>query len=187
MTNIHFKRDIGQGARFAAGVWFAVCLTLSGYAPIAVATPEQAAKFYENAVRRHEKNDVAGAIVQLKNAVQQDPKMLAAHILLGKLLLQQGDAAAAETTFEQALRLGVDRSEIAVPMARAVLQLGKPDKVLQGIGPDALPPGPRVELLIIRGHAHRSLRDLDAAARSYRDALELDSKTSPRGSHSPTY
>jgi putative PEP-CTERM system TPR-repeat lipoprotein len=176
MTTIVLPTQNCAGASFSGLATLALCLALAVHAPLATATPEKAAKFYENAVTRYEKNDVPGAIVQLKNAIQQDPKMLAAQILLGRLLLEQGDAAAAETTFEQALRLGVDRSEIAVPMARAALELGKPDKVLQGVGPDALQPGPRTELLIVRGHAHRALRDYDAAARSYRDALELEPK-----------
>lgn len=179
MTTINFPRKRLSPAHCAVFAAFIATLASAAYAPPATATPEKAAKFYENAVTRHEKNDVAGAIVQLKNAIQQDPKMLAAQILLGKLLLQQGDAEAAETTFEQALRLGVDRSEIAVPMAQAALELGKPDKVLQGAGPDGLPTGPRVELLILRGHAYRATRDLDAAERSYREALALDSRNVP--------
>jgi hypothetical protein len=35
---------------------------------------------------------VAGAVVQLKNALQQAQKMLAAHVLLGRAPLAQGDA-----------------------------------------------------------------------------------------------
>ena len=36
-------------------------------------------KFYDDAVIRYERGDAASAIIQLKNALQQDPKLLAAH------------------------------------------------------------------------------------------------------------
>ncbi|MDB5923693.1 MAG: repeat:Tetratricopeptide 4, partial [Betaproteobacteria bacterium] len=47
----------------------------------AAATPQKAASFYEDALRRFERQDTSGAVIQLKNALQQDRRMLPAHLL----------------------------------------------------------------------------------------------------------
>src|SRR4051794_18816449 len=101
-----------------------------GLAAPAYATPEKAARFYEDAQRRLERQDVAGAIIQLRNAVQQDNRMLAAHLLLGKALLRDGEVKAAEAALEEALRQGVDRSEIALPLGEIFTATGRPELVI---------------------------------------------------------
>jgi hypothetical protein len=45
---------------------------------------EDAVRYYEDALTRFQRDDTAGAIVQLKNALQQDPRMLTARVLLGR-------------------------------------------------------------------------------------------------------
>ena len=72
------------------------------------ATNPKAARFYEEALTRYEKKDMAGAIIQLKNALSIDKAMLPVHVLLGKALLAKGEVIAAEVAFDEALRLGVD-------------------------------------------------------------------------------
>ena len=47
----------------------------------------KAGQFYEDALKRVQARDLDGATIQLKNALQADPKMLAAHLLLGKVAL----------------------------------------------------------------------------------------------------
>ena len=76
----------------------------------------QAAKFYEDALQRYEKGDLDSVTVQLKTTIQQDQKMLAAHLLLGKVLLVQGDYAAAQAALEEALKQGVNRSEVVLSL-----------------------------------------------------------------------
>ena len=62
----------------------------------------KAAGYYEDALTRYEKKDIAGAIIQLKNALQADPNNLSVQLLLGKALLRSGEAAAAEVAFNEA-------------------------------------------------------------------------------------
>ncbi|MEN9627239.1 MAG: hypothetical protein RJA10_465, partial [Pseudomonadota bacterium] len=50
-------------------------------APGAMATPEKSAKYYEDALARFEKNDIAGATLQLKNALTENPRNLPAQLL----------------------------------------------------------------------------------------------------------
>jgi putative PEP-CTERM system TPR-repeat lipoprotein len=140
---------------------------------------EQASKLYEDALTRFEKNDVNGALVQLKNALQQDPKMLAGYLLLGKIELARGDAAAAEDAFGKALQLGVNRSEIAVPMAQALRDQGKYEALLERFPPESVSGSRRLELLVLRGLAYKGQNDLRSAAQSFEAALAIDPKYTP--------
>lgn len=147
------------------------------FAPLVAATPEKAATYYEDALARYERNDVPGAIIQLKNAVQQDNRMVAAHLLLGKALLRNGELKPAEASFEQALKLGVNRSEVAVPLGRIFLTLGQPERVIDRISADGLPPAVRVEVLAMRGTAYAELGRERLAAEAFAEARLLDPKS----------
>ncbi len=91
------RHPIGSPIRslaLAIGLGIASC----GFA----ATDPKAARFYEDALVRYEKEDLPGAIIQLKNALKIDKNMLPVHVLLGKALLDNGDFVAAEVAFQEA-------------------------------------------------------------------------------------
>ena len=146
---------------------------------VAALRPEQASHYYEDALTRFEKHDVSGAILQLKNALQQDPKLLAAYVLLGKAQLAQGDFASAEEAFSRALSLGVDRSEVAVPMARALLAQGKHQALLERLPAEAAPIAQRPALLTLRGNAFKATGDAATAKRAFEEARAIDTKFVP--------
>ena len=56
----------------------------------------KASKYYEEALTFFDRKEIPSAIIQLKNAVQIDPGMLSAQLLLGKALLVNGEVVAAE-------------------------------------------------------------------------------------------
>ena len=139
-----------------------------------VTRPEQAVRLYEDARKRYERSDWTGAIIQLENAVQQDARMLPARVLLGYALFNKGHYKAAKDAFEEALTLGVDKSEVAVPLARAYLALSMPELVIERLPPTGLPPRIQVELLTLRGTAYAELGDKRRANASFADARALD-------------
>ncbi|MFT3734241.1 MAG: PEP-CTERM system TPR-repeat protein PrsT [Rhodocyclaceae bacterium] len=153
---------------------FCVALSLAGIPVISVADSASAARYYEDGLARYKKDDVPGAIIQLKNALQQDNKLLAAHVLLGKALLRSGNPPAAEAAFNEALKLGVSRSEVYPSLGRALLQLGQPKQIIEKLNPDDLPVASRVEVLSIRGIAYAEQGNYPAAARSFETARGLD-------------
>jgi putative PEP-CTERM system TPR-repeat lipoprotein len=155
--------------RPAALLALAVLLLLSALSP-SIAAGDKASRYYEDALTRFEKNDISGAIVQLKNALQQDPQLLAAHTLLGRAYLNNSQPDAAQESFERALRLGVAPSEVAILLAQAYLNQGKARAALERFAPDSVAPSQRADLLLIRGQAYRQLGNLDAAAKSFVDA-----------------
>lgn len=107
----------------------AICLAF-GAAPTYPADDQRANGFYEDAVKRLDRRDLAGAIIQLKNALQDNPSMLAAHVLIGRAFLENFQPEGAEISFERAIKLGIDRTEVAVPLAQALLMQGKAREVL---------------------------------------------------------
>lgn len=138
------------------------------------ADPDKAARFYEDGLSRYTREDLNGAIIQLKNALQQDNKLLAAHVLLGNALLRTGDVLAAEVAFSEALRLGVSRSEVAVPLAKALLLMGQTRALLDRVSPEGLPVPAQIEVLSLRGAAHFELGELAQSTASFERARQLD-------------
>ena len=166
---LRHRRNAGAAAAVLAAV------ALLAAAPLH-ATPEKAATFYEDALRRYEANDVPGAVIQLKNAIQQDNGMLAAHLLLGKALLRNGDLKAAEAAFEEALKQGVNRGEVALPLGQIYLALGRPELVIDRIPASGLGPSLQVDVLTMRGTAYAESGKPREAARSFEEARALDPK-----------
>ncbi|ATE61299.1 XrtA/PEP-CTERM system TPR-repeat protein PrsT [Thauera sinica] len=152
----------------------AVALGLMSLPVAALADAAAASRYYEDGLARYQKQDVTGAIIQLKNALQQDRNMLAAHLLLGNAYLHDGDVGPAEVEFNEALRLGVNRAEVAVPLGRIYLLQGRPGKLIESIPADGLPPGIRLELLAQRGTAYAALDKRAEAERSFADARAID-------------
>lgn len=141
------------------------------------ASPEKAASYYEDALRRYEKDDIPAAVIQLKNAIQQDQKMLAAHLLLGKALLRNGDLKGAEAAFDEALKQGVNRGEVALPLGQVYLALGRPEAVIDRIQANGLPPALQVEVLTMRGNAYMELGKNSLATQSWDQAKAIDPRS----------
>lgn len=140
----------------------------------AFASPEKAAYFYEDAQRRFDQNDMPGAVLQLKNALQEDRQMLAVHLLLGKALFRNGDLNGAEAALDEALRQGVNRSEVVLPLGQIYLVLGRPEAVIERIPAAGLPRALQVEVLSMRGTAYVELGNERLARQSFSEAKALD-------------
>lgn len=171
------RTPVAQGLAIAlrSSTTFAICLGFSGHL---LASPEKAAAYYEDALSRYEKNEMSAAVIQLKNALQQDSKMLAAHLLLGKALLKDGNLKGAEAAFQEALRQGVSRGEVILPLAQINLALGRPEVVIESIHPSGLPPAIQVEVLTLRGNAYLESGKNNLATQSFEKARAID-PTSP--------
>ncbi|WP_367849396.1 XrtA/PEP-CTERM system TPR-repeat protein PrsT [Rhodoferax sp. WC2427] len=142
-------------------------------------TDSKASRFYEDALGRFEKRDIPGAIIQLKNALQIDRNMLPVQVLLGKALLANGEAAASEVALLEALRLGVNRAEVVVPLAQSFIAQGKQKMVLEQpqFNPAGLPQDTQVQLLVLRAAAASDTGDIRAAMRNIEDARVADPRS----------
>ena len=86
-----------------------------------------------------ERNDRAGAIVQLKALIQQDARLGEARLMLGSLLLEDGQAGAAEIELRRALELQVPEPRVVPLLARALLLAGKGGLLVEQFGRLAWP------------------------------------------------
>lgn len=154
-----------------------VCLGLVVSTPHVFADAKVGARYYEDGLTRFEQSDVAGAIIQLRNALQEDGEMLAARLLLARAYLRQGSLGPAEIAFDEALRLGADRSEVAIPLARIYLVSGRPQMVIDKIPADGLPEAVLAEVLIMRATAYATLGQAEASEQTFAAAREVDSRS----------
>ncbi len=168
-----FQRPLRIG-RLAAAVLLA-CQAAS----VMAVTDSKASRFYEDALTRYEQRDMPGAIIQLKNALQIDRTMLPVQVLLGRALLANGEVVASEVALTEALRLGVNRAEVVVPLAQAFVAQGKQQQVLDQtqFNPSGLPTGVQVQMLLLRATASSDLGDTRGALRLVDEARAIDPRS----------
>lgn len=80
------------------------------------------------------KNDDKAAVIQLKNALQTNPDLGEARFLLGKILLDSGDAAGAEVELRKAFNLQYANDQAVPLLARALLASGQARRLTDEFG-----------------------------------------------------
>jgi putative PEP-CTERM system TPR-repeat lipoprotein len=123
----------------------------------------------------HEQN-LRAAIIELKNALREDPHNAETCYLLGRIYLDIGDAARAEKELGRASEAGWDPNQVTPALAEALLLQGNYAELLEGIAVRAdYPRSVRAELIALRALAlfgqDRSL----AAEQTLERAIQLDS------------
>lgn len=168
-----------RSASHRASLSLLLAALIGAAAPAALAQDAaKASRFYEDALQRYEKRDIPGTILQLKNALQADKSQLPVHVLLGKALLANSEPAAAEFELGEAIRMGVNRAEVAVALAMAMNAQGKQPQTLDDprLQPAGLPPGIQQQLMLERALAQSDMGDTKAALTSVLDARALNNK-----------
>jgi len=161
----------------AVALWLVVSMALA--APMAWAQKNsEAAKFYEDALVRFNKQDLPGAIIQLKNALKLDNTQLPVHLLLGRALMQNGEVNAAEVALNEALRLGVNRAEVVALLGQAYLAQGKHNQLLEAptLNPAGLPTAAAWQMHVLRASVYSDLGDHSIALRELEQARALDAR-----------
>lgn len=146
-----------------------ICLPVSQ----AQADRQQAAVYYEEAVIYHNDGQPDDAIIQLKNALQQDPSLLSARVLLGTIYMETGTPSSAEKELREAEQLGADRSLTAIPLAKAYLKQHKYAELITELALEDYPVSVHGELLTFHGHAHLEKPDLKEAEKTFKQATKL--------------
>ncbi len=133
----------------------------------------RSSQFYEDALKRYERQDLEGAAVQLRNSLQQDKSNLAAHLLLGRVLLAANQPKAAEASLEEALRQGVSGVEVFPLLGQVYLRVGEPQKLLETVQLKEGSPQVRAEIAQLRGAAHAMRGANTAALAEFAQAKQL--------------
>lgn len=79
------------------------------------------------------KNDNKAAVIQIKNALAENPELPEARYLLGKALLESGDSAGAEVELQKALDLKHASDQVLPLLARVWLARGQFKKVVDEV------------------------------------------------------
>lgn len=103
------------------------------------------------AVEYQKKGNDNAAIIQLKNALQQEPNNKEARFQLGVLLQKSGDLLAAEKELDRALNLGLDADTVIPVLTQVLFDLGKFQMLLDTV--DRYPDMASVEVKILQGRA----------------------------------
>lgn len=133
---------------------------------------------YSSAMSRVEKRDFAGAIVDLKAALQSQPNDARMRFALGKVYNQVFDSPSAEKELKRAADLGaVEGGRVMVEYARALRGQQKYAELLKEVQPaDVFENEQRALILALRGRSQHVLGDVSGAQASYEAAVKIDSK-----------
>lgn len=163
--------NLAQGIAVIAAVWM-----LSGGIATAAKPPKPTDKFYQHAIELVAKGDHKGAIIELKNALQADPRDLAARVLLGNTYLEIEDGASAAKEFLRARKDGAKDSFILTPLGRAYVLQGHYRKAIKELSAAGQNPTTASEIAVIKGDAHLALNELRDAEQSYLSASKMRPK-----------
>ncbi len=144
-------------------------------AVIAVVLCSSAAQagYLEDAQAYFDQKDYKSAIIQLKNALQENDQNGEARLLLGKSYLKSGAYDSAEKELRAALTQGIDDNRVMLPLGMALLRKGKADQVLETISVEQLASlDDKSEALAIIGHAHMVKNQPDEAKKAFAEALK---------------
>ena len=159
-----------------AGTIFTLGLVLSGAGslPSALAANSESQGHFTEAQELLAEGKINAAIIELKNAIKADNTNAQARVQLGLIYLRNGDSAAAEKELNAGLKAGADRTEVLVPLGRALLQLGRADELLETYDPAEEDESIRVLLHVLRSNAYLSLGDTEQADSEIEIALGIN-------------
>lgn len=118
-----------------------------------------------------ENREVMEAIIELKNALQQESNLPEARWLLGQAYLKLGDGGLAYREFNSAQSLGYSDPQLENNLLRALAKQGKHQEVLDRTETAAAAENVADDILVIRGNSYLSLRELDQAEEIFSSLL----------------
>lgn len=148
------------------------CLALCGLLAFSktALSNESAASYYEKALQYQQQQQLKKAELELRNSLQRDANYLPARLLLGQLLLKQGQWASAEKELQLALSGGAATDPLVYQLGRAMLAQQKADetRLLLARYPQL---SKQAEYLLIQAGHQKVAFDYQAAQASYQQLV----------------
>lgn len=157
----------------------AFVLIASSYSTSLAATPDPSGDtqgssfFYEDALKWFHAKDYRAAAIQLKNALQRNPRDLPARILFGRTLNKLGQGGEAEHQLKLARGAGANDSQILAPLGEAYLAQGKSETLLRDLPAGHRLPAVEAEVRVLRGRALLDLNQTQNSEEQFLSALSI--------------
>jgi putative PEP-CTERM system TPR-repeat lipoprotein len=120
------------------------------------------------------------AVIELKNAVQKNPKNAEARLRLGEMYIELGMGDPAEAELKRAKALGMDEEALRVPMGQALLAQGLYKRVMEEIKPGPKSPSGNIpKILEIQARAQIGMRRFDEGCKLFAQSIEMDAQYIP--------
>lgn len=161
------------GKSLISALFALLILTTTSSGTAANTAKERSYEFYESAISLFNRKDFRGSLIQLKNALQQDPRNLSARVLIGRTLLSLGDGAGAEQQLWSARNAGADESLIIVPLGHALMLQRKYKLVIDEIRAGNRTKQVEAEVRYLRGQARLERRELGRAEKNFLSAIKI--------------
>jgi len=126
------------------------------------------------------KDDLKAAVIQVKNALQENPELPEARYILGLALLRSGDPVGAETELRKARALNYSDDKVVPSLARAMLLQGQFKKVTEDFsGIQLTESAAKAEYQTALASAHLALNEENPAQQALTAALAADPAYGP--------
>jgi Flp pilus assembly protein TadD len=101
---------------------------------VAPVSPIAVARMVQGVVASKEPDEIAHALLLLREAIALDPSLWEARYDLGVVLASTGDLAAAESTLSTAVKTAPDAEKVALALAGVRQRRGEHDAAAEGLG-----------------------------------------------------
>ena len=150
--------------------WAGVFLTVL----VAAACSKSPEQLLASAEKHLASEDYKAAIIELKNALSEQPELARGRYMLGRALLATGDSPSAEKELRLALKYQFPEAQVIPPLAKALVDQQQYDKVLTEFGNKKVgDPEGDAELLSSVGSAQLQKGAMDKAEAAFQQALKL--------------
>jgi putative PEP-CTERM system TPR-repeat lipoprotein len=119
--------------------------------------------------------ELRSAVIQLKNALRENPNHAEARLLLGDIYLRAGKGVAAEKEIRRARSLGIAEERWLIPLGKAYLQQGRYSDLINEIVPrQSHDPVIKAQALALHGMAYLAEKQYGKALGKADEALAED-------------
>ncbi|BAN36794.1 hypothetical protein SCD_n02995 [Sulfuricella denitrificans skB26] len=159
----------GKAALLAAIIALPV---VSACDQISSSTPQQ---HIQKAKDFLDKGDPRASIIELKNALQQNPDNAEARLLLGEIYIKAQQGKDAEKELLRAQKLGVNEESIKVLLGQALLLQESYERVLNEVTPSTLTsPKNMAKIQQLHGEAQLGLGHLEQGCELFKQSAKID-------------
>lgn len=146
---------------------------LAGVGLLAACEGDSEERLMASAKAQLAKKQRPAAAIELKRVLAINDSSAEARLLLGQVMLEEGDPVAAEVELSKALELGASQNQVVPSLARAMLALGQSSKMISQFGDLNLQdPAAHADLRTTVAGAYAQQGDLASAKRELESALQ---------------